>query len=130
VESLVSERKVPMKATFRGVFLTSEHPATTAGFYEQVAGIPLEKVGTEGGYVYWKTDKDGMQIAIHDANLFAAYTHPVCAGSNVTHLYFKIDDQRAFLTHLSSIGLAPYAQDDVVVTIVDPDGRKVMFGVA
>ena len=37
-----------MTARFRGVFLTSERPDMTARFYEQVAGLALEKVGNEG----------------------------------------------------------------------------------
>ena len=34
------------------------------------------------------------------------------------------------LAHLASLGVAPCSTDDVVVTVVDPDGRKVMFGTA
>ena len=116
-------------ARFRGVFLTSEKPAVAASFYEQVAGLSLERVG-EPGYVYWRMDADGVQIAIHDAKAFADYTHPANPGSNLTHLYFKIADQAAFLNHLRQLGVTPVAQDDVVVTVMDPDGRRVMFGTA
>jgi len=119
-----------MKATFRGVFLTSEQPARTTAFYRDVAGLALETVGEGGAYVYWRIDVDGIQIAIHDANAFADYSHPALAGSNLTHLYFKIADLRAFLAHLDVLGLQPYAIDDVVVTVLDPDGRKVLFGTA
>jgi hypothetical protein len=69
-----------------------------------------------------------MQLAIHDAKAFADHTYPALAASNLTHLYFKIEDHKAFQTHLASLGLSPLAVDDVVVTVVDPDGRKVMFG--
>lgn len=71
-----------------------------------------------------------MQLAIHDAEAFAAYAHPPNPASNLTHLYFKIDDRTAFLAHLNGLGITPHAVDDVVVTVADPDGRKVMFGTA
>jgi len=119
-----------MKIALRGVFLTSENPQATAGFYQRVAALPLEKVGAEGGYVYWRIDNNDVQLAIHDANAFAAYTHPVCADSNVTHLYFNVDDREGFLRHLKSLGVSLVSADDVVITVVDPDGRKVMFGTA
>jgi hypothetical protein len=114
----------------RSVFLTSENPEAAARFYEQVTQLPMEKVGAEGGYVYWRLDRDGMQLAIHDAKAFADYAHPALPNSNLTHLYFSIEDQPRFLVHLESLGLAPYARDDIVVTVVDPDGRKVLFGTA
>lgn len=119
-----------METTFRGVFLTSDNPEATARFYEQVALLPLEAVGKKGQYVYWRIDRSGMQVAIHDAKAFADYAYPPLAGSNVTHLYFKIEDQQAFLARLDGLGLSPLSVDDVVVTVVDPDGRKVMFGIA
>ncbi|MTD93064.1 VOC family protein [Hyphomicrobium sp. xq] len=117
-------------ATLRGIFLTSEQPEACARFYIDVAGLPLEHVGTEGVYVYWKIDRDGLQLAIHDAKTFSAYTHPAVRASNLTHLYFKIDDQAAFLNHLEGLAVAPALIDDVVVTVADPDGRMVMFGTA
>lgn len=119
-----------MDAKFRGIFLTSEKPEATAKFYERVAALPLEAVGTPGVYVYWRLDRDGMQLAIHDAKAFADYAHPPLAGSNLTHLYFKISDQKAFLAHLESLQVKPASVDDVVVTVRDPDGRNVMFGTA
>jgi hypothetical protein len=54
----------------------------------------------------------------------------VLPNSSLTHLYFSIEDQVRFLAHLESLGLAPHAADQVVVTVVDPDGRKVLFGTA
>jgi len=119
-----------MKTRFRGVFLTSQQAEATAGFYEKVAALPLETVGEKGGYVYWKLDRDGMQLAIHDAQAFAAHAYPALAGSNLTHLYFRIDDRQAFLAHLERRGMWPGSVDDIVVTVVDPDGRKVLFGTA
>jgi hypothetical protein len=80
--------------------------------------------------VYWKHDRNGMQLAIHDAEAFAEYSRLPHRDSNVTHLYFKIEDQTAFLSHLQQCNVAPSATDDVVVTVVDPDGRHVMFGTA
>lgn len=119
-----------MQSTLRGIFLTSENPAETAKFYREVAGLDLEQVGAAPGYVYWRVDRNGFQLAIHGAKLFAAYTHPPQAQSNLTHLYFKIESQSAFLSQLTSQGIDPFATDDVVITIIDPDGRKVMFGTA
>lgn len=119
-----------MRIAFRGVFLTSENPEKTARFYQQVAALPIEKIGAEGQYTYWRVDDNGMQLAIHDAKLFAEYTHPALADSNLTHLYFKIEDQGVFLRHLENLGISSLSVDDVVVTVVDPDGRKVMFGTA
>jgi hypothetical protein len=101
-----------------------------AKFYREVARLDLEQIGSEGGYVYWKMDENGLQLAIHGAKEFAEYTYPVHLDSNVTHLYFKVDSQEDFLEHLASLGVEPYSTDDVVVTVVDPDGRKVMFGTA
>jgi hypothetical protein len=92
-------------AALRGIFLTSEQPETCARFYIDVAGLPLERVGTEGVYVYWKVDHDGLQLAIHDAKAFSTYTHPAVRASNVTHLYFKIDDQVAFVEHLAALAI-------------------------
>lgn len=119
-----------MKSSLRGIFLTSETPALIARFYKDVAGLDLERVGAEGQYQYWKIDTAGMQLAIHDARLFAHYTYPVCLESNVTHLYFKIESQREFLDHLHRLGITPHCTDEIVITVVDPDGRKVMFGTA
>lgn len=110
-----------MNTTFRGVFLTSEKPEATARFYEQVALFPLETVGTPGQYIYWRLDRDGMQLAIHEAKAFADYAYPPLAGSNLTHLYFKIEDQKAFLAHLENLQVQPVAVDDVVVTVSDPE---------
>jgi hypothetical protein len=119
-----------MNPVLRGIFLTSEEPRATAKFYQDVARLELEQVGSAGSYVYWKADRVGLQLAIHDAGQFAEYTHPACPDSNLTHLYFKIENKEHFLKHLSAIGVTPYSTDDVVVTVVDPDGRKVMFGTA
>jgi len=71
-----------------------------------------------------------LQLAIHDAVKFAEYTNPARSDSNLTHLYFKIENQKQFLDQLSAMGVTPYAVDEVVVTLSDPDGRKVMFGTA
>jgi hypothetical protein len=114
----------------RSLFLTSDNPARVAQFYREVAGLALEEVGSGSGYLYWKIDDGQMQLAIHGAKEFADYTFPPNKGSNLTHLYFQIEDQAAFLGHLNNCGLEPYAVDDVVVTVEDPDGRKVMFGTA
>jgi hypothetical protein len=119
-----------METRFRGVFLTSENPETTAHFYRQVALLPLEAVGEPGGYIYWRLDRDGMQVAIHDAKAFASYAYPPAPSSNLTHLYFKIEDQEAFIVHLKRVGVSPLSVDEVVVTVADPDGRAVMFGTA
>jgi hypothetical protein len=114
----------------RGIFLTSEHPGVTAEFYQNVAGLDLEQIGSPETYVYWKLDQEGMQLAIHDAQAFAEYAFPGRSESNVTHLYFKIESQSQFLTRLHELGLTPTATNDVVVTVRDPDGRQVMFGTA
>jgi predicted enzyme related to lactoylglutathione lyase len=119
-----------MKAQLRGIFLTSEDPARTAAFYRDIAGLDLEQMGNDGGYTYWRVDEHGVQIAIHDAKSFSDYTHPAFAESNVTHLYFKIEDLKDVLRRLSEMAVSPHSVDDVVVTVVDPDGRKVMFGTA
>lgn len=87
-----------MEPTFRGVFLTSEHPEATARFYKDVALLPLEAVGMKGEYIYWRLERDGIQLAIHDAKAFAKYTYPPSAGSNLTHLYFKMIKGRFALT--------------------------------
>ena len=112
------------------MFLTSAEPEVGAAFYRDVAGLPLETVGETGGYRYWRLDRDGMQLAIHDSEAFADHANPPNPASNLTHLYFKIDDREAFLVHLTRLGVAPVAKDDVVITVVDPDGRWVMFGTA
>jgi len=119
-----------MVATFRGVFLTSDNPQETARFYRVVAGLPLEQVGDPNTYVYWILSQNGMELAIHDSAAFAEYTDPPLRGSNTTHLYFQIDDYDTFLVRLRSIGITPVDADDVVITVEDPDGRKVMFGTA
>ncbi len=119
-----------MDTLFRGVFLTSEKPEATARFYEQVALLTLETVGRSARCISWRVDRGGMQLAIHDAKAFADYAYPPLAVSNVTHRYFKIEYQKAFLTHLERLQIQPLAVDDVTVTVSDPDGRKVIFGTA
>jgi len=119
-----------MSSLLRGIFLTSEKPEDAAKFYREVAGLEFEQIGSEGGYVYWKVDRDGLQLAIHDAKLFANYTYPARSESNLTHLYFKIESQEAFLSHLKAMRIDPLAIDAIVVTVRDPDGRIVMFGTA
>ena len=59
---------------------------------------------------------------------FAECAHPNSSDSNLTHIYFKIGNQKSFVEHFRRLAVAPYATDDVVVTLTDPDGRKVMFG--
>jgi hypothetical protein len=119
-----------MNTMLRGIFLTAANPAATAKFYKEIAGLELEEIGAGGAYTYWKIDRDGLQLAIHDAKAFADYSHPVNSQSNVTHLYFKIESQPEFLQHLARLGLAPFRRDEIVVTVIDPDGRAVMFGTA
>jgi hypothetical protein len=119
-----------MDITLRGIFLTSEQPQVTARFYEQVALLELETIGTPEHYVYWRCDRDGMQLAIHDAEAFAAYAHPALAGSNLIHLYFRIDNHEAFLAHLATLQIEPVDIDPTAVTVRDPDGRMVLFGTA
>ena len=75
-----------MKSDFRGVFLTATDPSATAKFYQEIAGLPLEKPAAKNSYVYWKFDVNGLQFAIHEAQAFAKYAHPPLAGSNLTHL--------------------------------------------
>lgn len=119
-----------MQIHLRSIFLTSETPATTAQFYERVALTRWEIVGNEDTYRYWRVDDGAMQIALHDAKLFSNGSFPAVRASNTTHLYFKIDDQSAFLKHLAALDVQPWTIDEVVVTVEDPDGRKVMFGTA
>lgn len=119
-----------MNLLLRGIFLTSEDPARTARFYREVARLELEQSGDANTYVYWKADSGGVQLAIHNARQFAEYAHPACSESNQTHLYFKVENQSKFLEHLRAVGIGPYATDGVVVTVEDPDGRKVLFGTA
>jgi len=70
-----------MQTTFRGIFLTSGHPAATADFYRRVAGLAHERAGEEGGYAYWRLDRGGVQLAIHEAGAFADHAYPPLAGS-------------------------------------------------
>ncbi|MGO2863037.1 MAG: VOC family protein [Brevibacterium sp.] len=118
-----------MQSKFRGVFLTCDDAEVTADFYRDVAGVPLEAVSSDE-YTYWMLDIDGVQIALHDAKAFADYSYPPNPSSNLTHLYFRIPDLEAFLDHVQSVGAPLIEVDDVVVTLEDPDGRKVMFGTA
>jgi len=118
-----------MKTAPRGIFLTSRNIDATAQFYQDIAGLPLEQVGSES-YHYWKCDDGHLQIAIHDAAIFSTYTNPPLEESNLTHLYFKIDDRNAFLERLQQSNRNPFLTDDIVITVLDPDGRKVMFGTA
>ncbi len=125
---MLSEEKAEPQPRLRGLFLTSNEPRALAEWYRVVARIPLEEVGE--GYVYWRVDSDGVQLAIHDAEAFAGYAFPPRPDSNLTHLYFQVPDVNAFVSHLREHGIEPHALDDVVVTVTDPDGRKVMFGTA
>lgn len=118
-----------MQSKFRGVFLTCEDAEATAGFYRDVAGVPLEAVSSDE-YTYWMLDIDGIQIALHDARAFADYSHPPNPDSNLTHLYFRIPNLQEFLDHVKGVGAPLVEVDDVVATVEDPDGRKVMFGTA
>jgi len=114
--------------TLASIFLTSEHAARLADFYIRVVRLPFERVGGAPGYVYWKCDQAGVQIAIHDAEAFATYSYPSLAGSNLTHLYFRIDNQPELLDHLEREGIPPLSTDSQSITIRDPDGRTVLFG--
>ncbi|WP_209373944.1 VOC family protein [Brevibacterium renqingii] len=118
-----------MESTFRGVFLTCTDAEATAAFYREIAGLPLEAAGDED-YTYFVFELDGVQIALHGAEAFADYTFPPVAESNLTHLYFRIPDQAEFLERIRHAGTPLVDVDEVVVTVEDPDGRKVMFGTA
>jgi hypothetical protein len=119
-----------VKTRLRGLFLTSEHPDLTARFYRDIAGLSLEQVSTADGYIYWKLNDPNLQLAIHAAKGFADYTYPAVRASNLTHLYFQIPDRAAFLALLKHSNLEPCCMDDLVVTVIDPDGRRVLFGTA
>ncbi|WP_152346051.1 MULTISPECIES: VOC family protein [Brevibacterium] len=118
-----------MESTFRGVFLTCTDPEATAAFYREIADLPLETAGDED-YTYFVIDAEGIQIALHGAEAFADYAFPPVAESNLTHLYFRIPDQAEFLERIKGTGVPLIEVDEVVVTVEDPDGRKVMFGTA
>ena len=118
-----------MESTFRGVFLTCTDAEATAAFYREVADLPIEVAGDDD-YTYFVADVDGVQIAFHGAEAFADYSFPPVAESNLTHLYFRIPDQAEFLERIRDAGTPLIAVDEVVVTVEDPDGRKVMFGTA
>ncbi len=118
-----------MDAKLRGVFLTCGELEDTADFYRDIAGLELGAAGDDE-YTYYVLEVGGIQLALHDAEAFADYTHPTVRASNLTHLYFRIDDRTAFLDRLDAAGIIPTAIDDVVVTVADPDGRQVMFGTA
>lgn len=112
---------------FRGVFLTSDNPSATAKFYAEIAGVKFEEVSSSN-YTYWKYNEGDMQIAIHDAKSFADYAHPANSESNLTHLYFKLENKDDFLRHLEIFNLSPHIVDEFNVIVLDPDGRKVLFG--
>lgn len=116
-------------SVFRGIFLTSDAPLETAQFSTEIAGVKLEEV-SGGGYTYWKFDEGPTQLAIHEASSFAEYAHPANLESNLTHLYFKVASKDDFLRHLKSFNLSPHTVDEFNVIVLDPDGRKVLFGTA
>ncbi|MGC3956374.1 MAG: hypothetical protein QM804_19400 [Propionicimonas sp.] len=105
------------------MFLTSTDPAAAARFYREVAGLPLEEVG-EGGYTYWRLDRDGMQLAIHDAQAFAGYAYPPEPGFQPHPPVLHDRGPQRFRHPPGRSGIEPSATDDVVVTVVDPDGRR------
>ena len=121
-----------MESTFRGVFLTCTDAEATAAFYRKIAGLPLTTEGDEeySYFVVEAGETGGVQLALHSAEAFADYAFPPVAESNLTHLYFRIPDQAEFLERIKNAGTPLVAVDDVVVTVEDPDGRKVMFGTA
>lgn len=118
-----------MESTFRGVFLTCTDAEATAAFYRDLAGLSLETAGNDD-YTYFVFEVDGVQIAFHGAEAFADYAFPPLPESNLTHLYFRIPDQQEFLERVQHLGAPLIEVDEVVVTVEDPDGRKVMFGTA
>ena len=121
-----------MESTFRGVFLTCTDAEATAAFYREIADLPLTTEGDEE-YTYFVVEAGetgGVQLALHSAEAFADYAFPPVAGSNLIHLYFRIPDQAEFLERIKDAGTPLVEVDDVVVTVEDPDGRKVMFGTA
>src|SRR5699024_8224775 len=122
-------REPIMESTLRGMFLPCTDAEATAAFYRDIADLPLEATGDED-YTYFAADVDGVQIALHGAEAFADYSFPPVAESNLTHLYFRIPDQAEFLERIRHAGTPLIAVDEVVVTVEDPDGRKVMFGTA
>ena len=118
-----------MESTFRGVFLTCTDAEATAAFYRDIADLPLETAGDEN-YTYFILETGGVQLALHPAEAFADYAFPPVVESNLTHLYFRVPDQAEFLERIGRADVPLIAVDDVVVTVEDPDGRKVMFGTA
>lgn len=140
-EAITANDRIPLPATskdkegpgetmteLRSIFLTSNDARGLALFYQRVAQLDLETVGEEGEYQYWRIDQFGVQLAIHDAKSYASYTFPPLASSNLTHLYFRVEDVNKFLEHLSSLGIAPQSCDPLSVAVRDPDGRTLLFG--
>ena len=58
------------------------------------------------------------------------WSRRIGASVGATHLYFKVESQEDFLERLRKLNIKPQSTDEVVVTVLDPDGRKVMFGTA
>ena len=148
VEAYVEQLRATERAGAGAVLMASRHLArtarsaadyeevyrrvlaeATAAFYRKIAGLPLTTEGDEE-YSYFVVEAGGVQLALHSAEAFADYAFPPVAESNLTHLYFRIPDQAEFLERIKNAGTPLVAVDGVVVTVEDPDGRKVMFGTA
>lgn len=116
-----------------GTLLTSRNPNRTAKFYLNIAGLKLQKIRHGDTPEHWEGHSQGIHFAIHNAKFFAKYTYPAVTKSNLTHLYFSISDVKQFNERLRKHKLRLFCPPEsvageTVMTVQDPDGRKVMFG--
>jgi hypothetical protein len=88
-------------------------------------GLQIEEE-KHGGPRHWACSTNGAHFAIHDAKDFSEHTHPANLKSNVSHLFFTIEDMNEFLSHIKNLGIElMWPIEDVgpmkMATVRDPD---------
>jgi catechol 2,3-dioxygenase-like lactoylglutathione lyase family enzyme len=115
----------------KSVVLTSDAPDTTAAFYRDILGLPLETEQHRGTVRHWACQLGSIHFAIHDRKGFWLEWAPV-EGPPPTVVSFTIVDLDAFLDHLRAQGAPVVARNRIgpmeFVALRDPDGRTVCCG--
>jgi catechol 2,3-dioxygenase-like lactoylglutathione lyase family enzyme len=115
---------------FKSIVLITSQLETTAAFYRDVLGLPLEEEQHGGAPRHFAGRLGNMHVAIHDRDAFWLPT-PAGAGEGML-VSFTIEDVDAFRVQLAKHGVAIVSERKIgpmsFVTFRDPDGRHVSCG--
>ena len=115
----------------KSIVLVTSQLETTAAFYRDVLGLPIEEEQHGGAPRHFAGRVGNVHFAIHDRNAFWLPTTAPADGEG-TIVSFTIENVDTFRAHLAHHGVTVVAERKIgpmsFVTFRDPDGRHVSCG--